>query len=265
MPAVEANGVRLHHELAGEGPALLLIAGVGYGGWVWRRQVPALSEHFKTIAFDNRGVGASDKPETPYDIPLMAADALGLLDACDIERAHVCGTSLGGMIALQLALGHPERVDRLILCATTHGGLNVAFPEPEVIQFMAQRAGTPEERYERGMQLAFSEGFCRHRAQEAAFIREEMGKNPQPDDAYQRQAYAPLHFDVEARLGEIDHPTLVLSGDADRAVPPENARRLAERIPNAKLHLFEGAGHLCFIEQPEAFNQAVIDFLKGNE
>jgi len=262
MPVVEANGIGLHYEATGDGTALLLVAGLGYGGWVWQRQVPALSERFTAITFDNRGAGQSDKPAAPYDIPTMAADALGLLDALELETAHVCGASLGGMVALQLALDHPERVDRLVLCATTHGGPHVVFPEPEVIQFMAARTGTPEERYQRGMALAFGPDFCQNRAEEAAFIREEMGKNPQPDDAYQRQAYAPLGFDVEARLGELHHPTLVLSGDADRAVPVENARRLAERIPNAELHLFEGAGHLCFIEQPEAFNQTVIGFLK---
>lgn len=259
-----ANGIQLYYESHGKGAPLLLIGGLGYGGWVWRKQAPAFASHFQVITFDNRGVGQSDKPDLPYTVPMLAADALGLLDALRVEKAHVLGASLGGMIALQLALDRPARVDRLILCATTFGGANVVLPKPEVLQFMAQRAGTAEERFARGMELAFSKPFLASRAPEADFIRQEMAKNRQPDAAYLRQAYAPLGFDVESRLDQIPRPALVIAGDQDQAVPAENAKRLAQKLPHATLALLEGAGHLCFIEQAEGFNQAVLGFLKGN-
>lgn len=263
MAYATANGIQLHYESQGRGEPLLLVSGLGYGGWVWRKQTPALASHFQIITFDNRGVGQSDKPDVPYTIPMLAADALGVLDALNVEKAHVLGASLGGMVALQLALDHPARVNRLILCATTFGGPNVVLPKPEALQFMAQRAGTPEERFARGMALAFSKAFLASRAKEADFIRQEMVKNRQPDEAYLRQAYAPLGFNVEGRLSQIPHPTLVIAGDQDQAVPVENAKRLAQKLPHASLVLLEGAGHLCFIEQGDTFNQAVLDFLKG--
>lgn len=263
MAYVTANGIQLHYQTQGQGKPLLFISGLGYGGWVWRKQVSVFASRFCVITFDNRGVGFSDKPDIAYTIPMLAADALGLLDALKLEHAHVLGASLGGMVALQLALDHPARVDRLVLCATTFGGPNAVLPAPEVLAFMAQRAGTPKERFARGMALAFSKSFIASRAHEADFIRREMEKNRQPDEAYVRQAYAPLGFNVEDRLSQLAHPALVIAGDQDQAVPPENARRLAAKLPHAALALLEGAGHLCFIEQAEAFNQAVLDFLKG--
>ena len=263
MAYVTANDVQLHYDTHGQGAPLLLISGLGYGGWVWQKQTPAFASHFQAITFDNRGVGQSDKPDVPYTVPLLAADALGVLDALNVEKAHVLGASLGGMVALQLALDHPARVDRLILCATTFGGPNVVLPKPEVLQFMAQRSGTAEERFERGMALAFSKRFLASRAHEADFIRQEMVKNRQPDAAYLRQAYAPLGFNVEHRLSQIPHPSLVIAGDQDQAIPAENAKRLANKLPHATLALLEGAGHMCFIEQAKGFNETVLDFLKG--
>ena len=263
MPSVRTNGIKLHYTSQGHGPPLLLISGVGFGGWVWHQQVPAFSERFRVISFDNRGVGRSDKPDEPYTVELFAADALGLLEALRIERTHLLGVSLGGMIALQLSLDHPRRVDHLLLCSTTFGGPKTILPQSEVLRFMAQPGGTAEERFQRGLSLSFGPGFARAHPQEADFIRQKMSENRQPDYAYRRQIMAPLGFNVEARLIDIRQPTLVLAGEADQVIPSENARRLAQKLPDAQLKIFPGAGHLCPIERPEAFNRAVLDFLGG--
>jgi pimeloyl-ACP methyl ester carboxylesterase len=240
-----------------------MIAGVGYGGWVFQRQIPDLASHFDTITFDNRGVGASDKPDEPYSIELFARDTLGLMDALGIERAHVLGVSQGGMTALQMALDAPERIDKLVLCATTHGGPHVVYPDMEVIQFLAQRSGPPDERFQKGFELSFSEVFLASDPPALQGIREQLLENRQPDYAYQRQAMAPISFNVEPRLEEVEQPALVISGSADRVVPCENSERLADKLPNAQLEILDGAGHLGFIEQPETFNRTVIEFLKG--
>ena len=114
----------------GDGPALLLIQGLGYGRWGWDPVAPGLAERHRVLSFDNRGIGESEKPEGPYTARMMADDALQVLDEAGVERAHVVGASLGGMIAQELAVLAPERVDRLVLCCTTPGGPD-AFPLPE--------------------------------------------------------------------------------------------------------------------------------------
>ncbi|MFB6285436.1 MAG: alpha/beta fold hydrolase [Candidatus Bipolaricaulia bacterium] len=261
MSTVEANGIRIAYDRRGQGPSLVMIAGIGYGAWVFEKQLPAFTPHFDTIAFDNRGVGDSDKPDEPYSIDLFAQDTLGLMDALDIERAHVLGVSQGGMVALQMALDAPDRVARLILGATTHGGPNIDYPDMEVIQFLGQRSGTPEERFQKGLELSFSDAFRRSNPPELERLRDQLRDRRQPDDAYNRQAMAPITFNAEPRLGEIIHPALVITGSADRVVPPANSERLAEKLPNAQLEILNGAGHLCFIERAETFNQTAIQFL----
>jgi pimeloyl-ACP methyl ester carboxylesterase len=129
MPTVHVNGVKLYYETYGQGEALLLIAGIGYGTWLWAKQIPELSKYFSVIAFDNRGVGRSDKPDIEYTISLLASDAYELLRALNVERAHILGISLGGFIAQQLALDHPEIVNKLILCSTSFGGPNMILPK----------------------------------------------------------------------------------------------------------------------------------------
>jgi len=263
MPVAQANGINLYYELTGLGSPVTLISGVGYGGWVWYKQVPVLSEMFMVLTFDNRGVGRSDKPEEPYNVQLFAADTVGLWDALGIEKTHLVGTSLGGMIAQQIALDHPERVDRLVLASTTHGGLNITMPKPEVIQFMTERTGTPEERFQKGFEFTFSPGFLETGRGDLEYIQQKLHDPRQPDEAYQRQIMSPLGFNAEPRLDEITHPTLVISGEEDQAVPVENSRRLAEKLPNAELVVIPNAGHLCFIEAADAFNSALMGFLGG--
>jgi pimeloyl-ACP methyl ester carboxylesterase len=261
MPYLQANEIQLYYENQGQGPSLLLIGGLGFGGWIWHRQVSFFSQSFKTITFDNRGSGLSDKPDENYTIEMLTSDTIGLLDSLRIQRANIVGVSLGGLIAQKLALDYPNRVETLVLCSTVFGGPNVVLPPMEVLQFMAQPAEGPEERFAKGLRYSFSSDFISQEKEEIEFIRKKMSEPRQPDSAYRRQVMAPLGFNVEARLMEIKIPTLIVAGSEDKAVPVANAQRLAARIAHSQLHILEGSGHLCFIEASEKFNQLVMEFL----
>jgi len=136
MPTTNANGINLYYEVYGQGEPLLLIMGLSLNSKSWFRTLPALSEHYQVIIFDNRGVGLSDKPNTPYSIELMAEDARAVLDAAGVETAHVYGISMGGMIAQKLAIKYPERIRSLILGCTTSGGVNHVQPGADVSLLM---------------------------------------------------------------------------------------------------------------------------------
>ena len=140
------RGVRIVWEERGSGPPLLLIQGLGYARWSWEPVLPGLAERFRVISFDNRGIGESDKPAGPYTAREMADDALQVLDEAGVERAHVLGASLGGMIAQELAVAAPERVERLVLCCTTPGGA-ATVPMPEVtVRLFAESGALPTVR-----------------------------------------------------------------------------------------------------------------------
>ncbi len=261
MPTVHVNGIRLYYETYGQGEALLLIAGIGYGTWLWAKQIPELSKDFYLIAFDNRGAGRSDKPDSEYTVSLLASDAYELLRALKVERAHVLGISLGGFIAQQLALDHPEIIHKLILCSTSHGGPTMILPEGEVLQFMAFGAG--KETFQRGLELAFSPEYLAKHSEEIAQLTERMRRHPQPRYAYLRQFMAPLNFNSEPHLHKLTMPVLIMAGEADRVVPAENSRLLAAKLPNALLVTFPGAGHLFVVERAHEVNNIIKDFLKG--
>lgn len=261
MPTVCVNGVKLYYEIHGQGEALLLIAGIGYGTWLWAKQIPELSRYFSVIAFDNRGAGRSDKPDSEYTVSLLASDAYELLRALGVTHAHVLGISLGGFIAQQLALDHPEMIRKLVLCSTSHGGPDMILPKGEILQFMAFGAG--KDTFQRGLELAFSPDYLAKHPEEIAKITERMRRNPQPRYAYLRQFMAPLTFNSEPYLDKLTMPVLVMAGEADQVVPVENSRRLAEKLPHATLVTFPGAGHLFVVERAHEVNRMIVDFLKG--
>lgn len=261
MPKVKVNDIQLYYEIHGQGEPLLLIAGVGYGSWLWFKQIPVLSQHFQLIVFDNRGVGQSDKPDSEHTVELLASDTFELLRALGIKRAHVLGVSLGGFIAQQLALDHSEIINKLVLCSTAFGGPNMVLPAGEALQFMAFGAGKETMQY--GLELSFSPDFLAKNPPEVAHLVAHFRRDPQPRYAYLRQLMAPVSFNSEARLQEIKAPVLVLAGEEDRVVPPENSRRLAAKLKNAKLVTFPNTGHLFFIEQANEVSRVILEFLRG--
>src|SRR6202050_4613981 len=139
MPFVENRGAKIYWDEQGSGAPLLLINGLSYPSYMWHRARPPLAQSFRTIAFDNRGIGQSDVPPGVYPIPLMASDAAAVLDAAGVQRAHIFGVSMGGIIAQEFALQHPERVLSLILGCTAPGGREAIQAEPEALQTLLRR------------------------------------------------------------------------------------------------------------------------------
>src|SRR6202142_183668 len=145
MPFVENQGARIYWDEQGHGAPVLLIMGLSYPYYMWHPTRPVLTEHYKTIALDNRGIGRSDVPSGPYPIALMASDAAAVLDAAGIESAHLFGVSMGGMITQEFALQYPKRVKSLILGCTASGGPEAVRAEPEVLEVLMRQGMTPEE------------------------------------------------------------------------------------------------------------------------
>ena len=245
--------MRLAWERLGEGPPLLLIQGLGYARWGWEPVLEPLARSFEVILFDNRGIGGSDAPPGPYTTSELAADAVQVLDEAGVGRAHVLGTSLGGMVAQELALSHPERVEKLVLACTTPGGSD-AFPMPEQTVALMTNGATLREFVGNALAPPPDE-----RLVEAILVHRE--RTAQPLEAWSAQAAAGAGFDAFERLPAIAAPTLVVHGTEDVVVDPRNAPLLASRIPDARVELVAGGGHLFFWEQPERFVELVTEFL----
>ena len=249
--------MKIAWEARGDGRPLLLVQGLGYARWSWLPIVPALAERYRVIWFDNRGIGESDKPAGPYTAREMAADALQVLDEAGVERAHVVGASLGGMIAQELAVVAPERVDKLVLCCT-HPGVAYGVPMPEVTVRLFQEAPTlaPDVALRRFVENALGDRPPPELVDELYRLRLE---NPPDPAGWQAQAAAGVTFPgVEAPIVQ---ETLIVTGTADNVVDPRNADVLAERIPGATVERLEGLGHLFFWEAPDRFVRILEEFL----
>ena len=245
--------VRIAWERVGDGPPLLLIQGLGYARWGWEPVVPLLARSFELLLFDNRGIGGSEAPPGPYTAAAMAGDALQVLDEAGVERAYVLGTSLGGMVAQELALAAPDRVERLVLASTTPGGAQAHAMPATTVELLTRGAGL-RELVENALAPAVSaelvDRILVHREAEA-----------QPYDAWAAQAAAGAAFDAYDRLGGLVAPTLVLHGDGDTVVDVRNAELLGRLLPNARVSVYEGLGHLFFWSEPERFVRDVEEFL----
>ena len=246
--------VRIAWERHASGAPLLLIHGLGYARWGWEPVLPGLAERFDVILFDNRGIGESDAPPGPYTAAELAADAAQVLDEAGVDRAHVLGTSLGGMVAQEFALVAPERVDRLVLACTTPGGTE-SFPMPEQTVKLLTSGATLRQFVENALAPDPEEGIVER-------ILRNREATAQPFDAWSAQAAAGAAFDAFDRIEEIAAPTLVLHGTEDAVVDSRNAALLERRIPDARVELFPGGGHLFFWEQPDRFVEVVTEFLR---
>jgi len=256
--------VRIAWERHGSGPPLLLVHGLGYARWGWEPVLPGLADRFEVLLFDNRGIGESDAPPGPYTAAELAGDAVQVLDEASVDRAHVVGTSLGGMVAQELALSYPERVDRLVLACTTPGGAN-AHPMPQqTVALMAEAATlAPETALRRFVENALAPATVATRPELVERILAHRLETAQRPAAWAAQAAAGATFDAFDRLPALGAPTLVQHGDEDVVVDPRNADLLVELLPDGRLERYRGCGHLFFWEEPERFVSAVSSFLVG--
>jgi 3-oxoadipate enol-lactonase len=251
---------RFHWESHGSGDPVLLIHGLGLSGGAWWRTVDALAPSMRVITFDHRGIGQSASLTYAYTTEGMADDAVSILDALKIDRVHVYGFSLGGMIAQQVALRHPERVQSLVLGATHSGGRRIAFPDPDVMAFFGRRAQMPSEEAA-WASVPYNYG-PRSRAERADRIAEDIERrlqNPFKERAYKAQLLAAALHNCYRRLERIRAPTLVVHGAQDRIIPVANAHMTAEQVPGAQLKILRDAGHLYPTEEP-AVDEAIGAF-----
>jgi pimeloyl-ACP methyl ester carboxylesterase len=199
-----------------------------------------------------------------YTIKMFAVDTAALMDALKIKRAHILGISMGGMIAQEFALNHPDKVEKLVLCSTTCGPRHSVQPSPQALEVLMrpQEGMTYEEVVKTWIPLLFTEDFVKTNASYLSAVTQQALRAPIPADAYQRQIGAILNFDTYERLPKIKAATLVMQGKKDMIVPPENARIIADRIPGAKLVYFENSGHALFSQEPEKVNKALLEFIE---
>lgn len=261
MTRVTDTPVPIAWEESGEGPPLLLVMGLGYGRWGWEPLVPLLAADFRVITFDNRGIGESGHPEGPYTAALMAEDCRSVLDAAGVERAHVAGSSLGGMIAQELAIESPARVERLVLMSTTPGGPD-SHPMPSVTTELLAEVGelAPEVALRKLVENALSPEAPEEAVER---IMQHRLDKPQSPEGWQAQAAAGVGYDGSGRAREIVAPTLIVHGESDNVVDTRNAEVLHDLIPNSNVELVAG-GHLFFWEDPQSAAGLITSFLRGN-
>ena len=265
MPVVQReDGARISWESDGrdDAPALLLIMGLAYPAAMWFRLVPALAEHYRVIRVDNRGAGLTgDVSGAPYTVETMAADCLAVLDAAGVDKAHVVGISMGGLMAQEIALTHPERLRSLCLTAT-HPGIAHAVIDPDAMAMLLKRAEmTPAEAAEASVPFNYAPGTSRERIEEDWAVRFPLAAT---NEGYLAQATGTSQWDGYDRLPGITTPTLVLHGELDRLVPPANGKTLAQRIPGAELAIVPDANHVLMTDQPEQVTKILLDWLDRN-
>lgn len=260
-----SDGVRLAYEERGNGEPLLFVQGLGYDRNGFGPLPGLLADDFRVLVFDNRGVGDSDVPDGPYSVPMLAADAVAVLDAAGIESAHVLGVSLGGFVAQELALSSPERVRKLVLCSTAPSLAPPCYPVPE--RGMQAFAAFPTMEREAGLRLMVENSLGDHGVRERPELVEEiyryrLERSPTLA-AWQAQAMASATFDAYERVAEITAPTLVIHADEDLVVDFRNGELLAQRIPGAQFEVVPDRGHLVIWEEGEMLAPVVREFLQS--
>lgn len=253
MPTQDINGTEIHYERRGNGPPLLLLMGMAGNHLHWGEPFLALLERdFELLTFDHRGTGHSGWDGQPFTIPELADDAAALLAALDIDSAHVLGISMGGMVAQELTIGHPERVRTLYLGCTYCGGEDALRTEQAVVERLTEAtlSGDRERAIRAGWEANVSPGMAGDPATYESF-RELTRRLPTSVSVLMAQMGAVGGHDTSTRLGQIGVPALVVHGTEDQMLPVANAKLIADRISDAELVILDGVGHLFFWERPE--------------
>jgi pimeloyl-ACP methyl ester carboxylesterase len=253
MPKIRVGENELHYEREGSGAPLLMIQGMSGTHVSWGEPfLGPLRESFDVIAFDNRGIGLSEPIEGGFTIVEMTEDAAGLLDELGIESAHVVGISMGGMIAQELALAHPDRLRSLTLGCTYCGGPGSQLMPQENVEKLAagMMSGDRDKAIRASWEVNLSPTFRADESGYAAFY--EMATSvPAAKRTIELQAQAIFGHDTSGRLGEISTPTLIVHGTEDGVLPYPNGEQIAALMPSARLETLEGVGHMFWWEQPE--------------
>jgi pimeloyl-ACP methyl ester carboxylesterase len=259
--SIRVGDIKMGYRTYGDRYPLVMIMGYGSTMNLWEPGlIRTLSSRFKVIIFDNRGMGNTEAGQRAFSIEQFADDTVGLMDGLGIRQAHVLGWSMGALIAEEVALRHSGKVNKLVLYAA-HCNASLFPPAPEVLQKLTDTSGTPEERGMRFISVVFPLGWLQSHGEriKEVFYR-PMGNLPPETMVKQSMAIGAWKGCCD-RLGEIDSPTLVIAGADDVMVPPQNARYLASKVPNAQLVLSENGGHGLMFQYPDKFSEKMISFL----
>jgi 3-oxoadipate enol-lactonase len=267
MPTIEiATGPTLNYVRRGSGEPMLLIQGMSGNHLSWGEPfLTELERDFDLVAYDHRGVGKSSRVTDPFSIADLADDAAAVLGALGWDSAHVVGISMGGMVAQELALRHPQRVRTLTLGCTYCGGEGSALTSNEVFAKLseAMMSGDRDRAIATSFEVNISPGYGADQSAYGTFY-EMATALPTPVPVIMLQAQAVQSHDTLSRLGEIQVPTLVIHGTVDEMLPYSNAVLIAARIPGAWLVTLEDVGHMFWWEQPERSAQAIRELVEGS-
>ena len=261
-----STGVDLYYEWHGEadGPPVVFVRGTGADSSRWLPQVADYKEQYRCLIFDNRGSGKSGSPPGPYDVDMMADDTIDLLDSLEIENCHLSGLSLGGAIAMKIAIDHPNRVTTLQLHGTwarTHGYAEMYL---SLLKRFVESGGL-DLYYEGALLYLFPPEYITDQFDEVSAALARMKANSSPVEGLMGQLEANLSHDELDRLHLITAPTLVTVGELDMCLPPLYSREIAEAIPGAELIVFSGGSHLFGLQDPAQFNSITLDWLRRQE
>ena len=259
---VNSGEAEIYYEVEGEGTPLILVEGIGYSSWMWLKQ-KKMSEVLKLIIFDNRGVGKSSKPDTPYTMDQMCEDITSVSDSAGIGKFFLLGSSMGGMIAQEYALKHENRLKGLIL-AETNIGLGSIMPGEDVLRILSSPSNPNSiDDLSTRMLPAFSENYAMECAEDFHSLIKIRYDERNIEIKYLQQLAAVVNFSSGDAIGRLSLPVLIITGDHDKIVPPGNSKMLGNRIKNSLQVTIRNAGHLAMIERPEVFNKVVLDFISA--
>jgi pimeloyl-ACP methyl ester carboxylesterase len=278
---VEVNGIKLCYDIHGEGDPVVLVHGFGDRKEHWRAQVGELSKHFKVIRLDNRGAGKSDRPEGDYSMELYASDITGLLDVLGIEKTHIIGHSLGGMIVQNFLILYPERVKKAVLINTIPGLTPPGVPNDQGVKMYRENAiknlellhQDPLNEFLKGAKRSYTRKF--HKEMMANpnkkfhgiwstkdLIQEKTEYGTTKDDII-NQAEALKKHNVYEKLPDVQKEVLVMAAEKDKTCPKLMNEKIHELLPNSKMVVIEKAGHQSILEFAPEVNKHIIDFLKS--
>jgi 3-oxoadipate enol-lactonase len=261
MPITKVNGININYSDKGEGEPLVMIMGLGIDQKGWMRQVSAFKKKYRVITFDNRGIGKSDKPEGLYTPKLLAEDTIRLMDFLKIQKAHIIGDSMGGLVAQEIAFNYPDRVIKLILASTyayQDNETNGITSNMLAVQELPVRTAFP-----RFIDAIYNKWF--YKLLFATLLKLQAKGMKKPEIAgLTGQLNCNKGYNSIDRLPLIKTPTLVITGTGDKIIRPGSSDTLSQKIPGARLVKIDGGSHAIYLEMSKEFNKAILDFLKSN-
>lgn len=258
MPYITCGDIKIYFERTGRGPTLVLIHGLGGDVRLWAPIINKLKNNFTLLAFDMRGSGKSAKPEEAYTVEQMANDAASFIGQICGKAVCVLGSSMGGVVAMELAIRRPELVEKLVLVSTLpswHG----PFPPTEDTQSLFRRTDVSPELLAAVFERIFGSKYKKKNSAKDYIDFRLSDDNPQPLYAYLNQLDAMETYGLNKNICSISVPTLIVAGNEDKVVPPQNASWLKENIPGARLKIFEGGGHMIPVEMPEQLAAEILN------